>query len=326
MSLGRAWVHEMPEKMKQAAEAGFQGIEIFYEDLEYLAKKYGDNTKDENILAAAKEVRELCDGLGLDIFGLQPFLFYEGLVDRQEHERKIVKLKLWFRIVKVLGTNTIQIPTNFQQGGTSGDIDLITQDLIEVADLGIKEDPPVRFAYENIAWGTHIDTWEGIWDIVQRVNRPNFGCCLDTFNIAGRVWADPASPTGKTASAEKDFQASMELLRNTIDISKVYYVQVVDAERMEQPLVEGHPFHVDGQPPRMSWSRNARLFAYETDRGAYLPSVEVAKVLLNDLKFEGWVSMELFSRTLADPEPTGPREHAQRGIASWKRLQSDLRL
>lgn len=59
MSLGRAWVHEMPEKMKQAAEAGFQGIEIFYEDLEYLAKKYGDSTQDENILAAAKEVREL---------------------------------------------------------------------------------------------------------------------------------------------------------------------------------------------------------------------------------------------------------------------------
>lgn len=326
MSLGRAWVHEMPEKIKQAAEAGFQGIEIFYEDLEYLAKTYGDSTQDENILAAAKEVRDLCDSLGLDIFGLQPFLFYEGLVDRQEHERKIVKLKLWFRIVKVLGTDTIQIPTNFQQGGTLGDIDLITQDLIEVADLGMKEDPPVRFAYENLAWGTHVDTWELMWDIVQRVNRPNFGCCLDTFNITGRIWADPANPTGKTANAEIDFRASMERLKSTIDIKKVYYIQVVDAERMEQPLIEGHPFHVDGQPPRMSWSRNARLFAYETDRGAYLPSVEVAKVLLNDLKFEGWVSMELFSRTLADPDQAVPRTHAQRGIASWKKLQSELSL
>ncbi|CRG84900.1 4-hydroxyphenylpyruvate dioxygenase [Talaromyces islandicus] len=292
MSLGRAWVHEMPEKTKQAAETGFQGIEIFYEDLEYLAKKYGDSTQDENILAAAKEVRELCDSLGLEIFGLQPFLFYEGLVDRQEHDRKIRQLKLWFRIVKVLGTYTIQIPTNFQQGGTSGDIDLITQDLIEVADLGIKEDPPIRFAYENIAWGTHVDTWELMWDIVQRVNRPNFGCCLDTFNIAGRVWADPASPTGKTANAENDFQASMERLRNTVDIKKVYYVQVVDAEH----------------------------------RGAYLPSVEVAKVLLNDLKFEGWVSMELFSRTLADPDQAVPRTHSQRGIAAWKKLQSELDL
>lgn len=120
MSLGRAWVHELPEKLKQASEAGFEGIEIFYEDLEYLAANtYGDNTQKENLLKAAQDIRDLCEANKLTIIGLQPFLFYGGLIDRQEHASRIVKLKVWFEIVKILGTDIIQIPSNFLQEGIS---------------------------------------------------------------------------------------------------------------------------------------------------------------------------------------------------------------
>ncbi|KAI9929756.1 hypothetical protein AWENTII_009527 [Aspergillus wentii] len=325
MSLGRAWVHALPEKLSQAAQAGFKGIEIFYEDLEYLAKEKGDiNTS--TILAAAKDAKELCNQHNLQIIGLQPFIFYEGLIDRRVHEEKIAKLKIWFQIVKILDTDIIQIPSNFQSEGISGDLDLIVADMREVADMGLKEEPVVRFVYENLAWGTFISTWEGAWDIVQRVDRPNFGICLDTFNIAGRIWADPASITGKTPDADAELAASMERLVQTVDVNKVFYVQVVDAERMQQPLAEGHPFHVEGQPPRMNWSRNARLFLYETDRGAYLPVLEVARTIFKGLKYKGWVSMELFSRTMADPDPTVPRTHAQRGMDSWKQLAEEMGL
>lgn len=324
MSLGRAWAHHLPEKLKQASEAGFEGIEIFYEDLEYFASNYGDNKAEKNLLAAAQAIRDICDDNKLTIIGLQPFLFYEGLVDRQEHASRIKKLKLWFKIVKIFGTDIIQIPSNFLQEGITGDMDLIVQDMREVADLGLHESPIVRFAYENLAWGTYIDTWDKMWEVVERVDRPNFGCCLDTFNIAGRVWADPASPDGKTPNAEEDLRLSMEKLRKTIDMRKVFYVQVVDAERMTEPLVQGHPYYAEDQPARMSWSRNARLFVYETDQGGYLPAVEIAKVVLKDLEFDGWVSMELFSRTLAYTESTIPHSHAQRGIAAWKKLKSEL--
>lgn len=34
MSLGRTWVHVLPENLAGASEAGFKGVEIFYEDLE----------------------------------------------------------------------------------------------------------------------------------------------------------------------------------------------------------------------------------------------------------------------------------------------------
>ncbi|GAB1197695.1 hypothetical protein APSETT444_006998 [Aspergillus pseudonomiae] len=325
MSLGRAWVHSLPEKLAQAAKAGFKGVEIFYEDLEYLAKEKGPVTESA-LLSAAQETRAICDHHGLKVIGMQPFLFYEGLTDRAQHQEKIERLKLWFVIVNILGTDIIQIPSNFQADGISGDLDLIVSDMVEVADLGLKEEPVVRFAYENLAWGTFISTWESLWEVVRRVDRPNFGCCLDTFNIAGRVWADPASISGTTPDADAALAASLKSLVRTVDVNKVFYVQVVDAERMQQPLIEGHPFYVEGQPARMSWSRNARLFLYEQERGGYLPVVQVAEAFLKGLGFEGWVSMELFSRSMADPDSTVPETHAQRGIKAWKRLAEELDL
>ncbi|KAL1881741.1 hypothetical protein Plec18167_003340 [Paecilomyces lecythidis] len=323
MSLGRAAVHELPEKISQAARAGFKGVEIFYEDLEYAAKAYGAITP-SSLYEAARTTRKLCDANNLKVISLQPFMFYEGLTNREEHQEKIKTLKIWFQLVKILGTDLILIPSNFATENVSGDMDLIVQDMIEVADLGLQENPPVRFAYESLAWGTYIDTWERSWEVVQRVNRSNFGSCLDTFNIVGRVWADPASPTGKTPNADEDLKISLERLRNTVDIKKVFLVQLVDGERMQSPLLEGHPFHVDGQPPRMSWSRNARLFPYEQNRGGYMPVVDVARVILKDLGYRGWVSMELFSRTMWDPQPSVPSEHAQRGIRAWDKLQTEL--
>ncbi|PWY87133.1 4-hydroxyphenylpyruvate dioxygenase [Aspergillus sclerotioniger CBS 115572] len=325
MSVSRAWVHSLPEKLSQIAQAGFKGVEIFHEDLEYLAKGKGEPNED-TLLAAARETRAICDQHGLQVIGLQPFMFYEGLLDRQFHQQKIAKLHTWFKITKILGTDIIQIPSNFQPDGISGDLDLIVSDMKEVADLGLQQTPVVRFAYESLAWGTYVSTWDAMWEIIQRVDRPNFGCCLDTFNIAGRVWADPTSLDGKVPDADTVLAESLARLKKTIDVKKVFYVQVVDAEKMQQPLVPGHPFHVEGQPARMNWSRNARLFLYEEDRGGYLPVVEVARVILKDLGFEGWVSMELFSRTMSDPDPSVPQTHAHRGIQAWKQLAYELNL
>ncbi|KAJ5526249.1 hypothetical protein N7494_012899 [Penicillium frequentans] len=328
-SLGRAWLHDLDYKLDQAAKAGFKGIEIFYEDLDYAARKISGNDAptSEHILQASENVSSACKSRGLEIISLQPFLFYEGLKDRDQHEILIEKMKLWLKIAKIFNTNTIQVPGNFLPAEQlTGDLDVIAADLREIADMGAAVDPPVRYAYENLCWSTHVDTWEKVWDVVKRVDRPNFGMCLDTFNIAGRVWADPASPTGKTPNADAELKASMERLVREVDVSKVFFIQVVDAERMESPLVEGHPFHVDGQPARMSWSRNARTFMYEADRGAYMPVEDVAKAVIHGLGYKGPVSMELFSRTMAEEGQHVPDEHATRGMASWKKLEQRLNL
>lgn len=328
-SLGRAWVHDFEKKAREAAKHGFEGIEVFYEDLDYLARQlHGvDQPNNDQILSAAQHARRILDEVRLTVIGLQPFLFYEGLLDRKQHAALIEKIHLWFHIAKHLNTNTIQIPANFLPADQlTGDMDVITGDLLELADLGSKQNPPIRFAYEALCWSTHIDTWEKSYEVVKMVNRPNFGLCLDTFNIAGRVWGDPASPTGKTPNADAELAASLKRLVDEVDLDKVFYIQVVDAERMETPLVEGHPFHVEGNPARMNWSRNARAYMYETDRGAYLPSEDVAKAIIEGLGYKGWVSMELFSRTMNEEGDGVPKEHARRGIEAWKKFVQRLHL
>jgi 4-hydroxyphenylpyruvate dioxygenase len=328
-SLGRAWLHDFDYKMEQARKAGFKGVEIFYEDLDYIAQKVSgvETPTTEKLLQAASQVYGACQSRGLTIIGLQPFLFYEGLRDRSEHNKLIKKMELWLQLVKRLQTDTIQIPANFLPADQlTGDRDVIAADLRKLADMGAAEEPVVRFAYENLCWSTHIDTWESLWDIVQRVGRPNFGMCLDTFNIAGRVWADPASPTGMTPNAEIDLKESIARLVKEVDVNKVFYIQVVDAERMASPLIPGHKYYVEGQPARMCWSRNARTFMYEEDRGAYLPSEVIARAIIFELGYQGFVSMELFSRTMAEEGQQVPDEHAQRGISAWHKFMYRLQL
>ncbi|KAJ5767414.1 uncharacterized protein N7511_005030 [Penicillium nucicola] len=329
MSLGRAWAgHTMDEKLAQASAHGFLGVEIFFEDLEHIAESLPKGTTTvERQIDAAWTIRGLCDKYDLTVVCLQPFLFYEGLKDRAEHTRRIETLSHWFELVNILETDLIQIPANFLPAEEiTSDTKIIVQDMIELAEMGLQQSPPIRFVYENLAWGTYIDTWEGMWDIVERVNRPNFGCCLDTFNIAGRIWADPTSAHGTTPDADAVLKASMDRLVKTVDVRKVFYVQVVDAERLGQPLIEGHEYHVPGQPARMSWSRNCRLFAMEEDRGGYLPIIKIAQAIFHQLGYEGWVSLELFSRSMADTASATPMEHAKRGSESWERLKHALSL
>lgn len=187
-SLGRAWVHQLPSKLDSAARYGFD-IELFYEDLYYVAKELPGGPTPQNQLEAASHIRGLCDDRGISIICLQPFMHYDGLRDRQRHAERVEEMKLWIDLAKILGTNLIGIPSTFlPDEEVSGDVELITQDLQEVADLGAPDG--IQFAYEALSWGTHVDTWEASWEIVQRVDRPNFGLCLDTYNMVG---SEPAS-------------------------------------------------------------------------------------------------------------------------------------
>ena len=196
----------------------------------------------------------------------------------------------------------------------------------EIADLAAQQQPVVRIAYEALCWGTFINTWEAAYELVCEVDRANFGTCLDAFNICGREFADPAAHDGRMLDAERALGASLERMRDMVDVKKVFLVQVADAERMREPLVEGHSFHIDGQPTRMSWSRNARLFPGEEDKGAYLPVLDVLRVITgkDGLGYDGWISSEIFSRTLVDPRLEVVKEHAQRAEISWRWMEKEL--
>lgn len=166
--------------------------------------------------------------------------------------------------------------------------------------------------------------------MVKAVDRRNFGLCLDTYNIAGREFGDPSREDGMVSEdAGERFSESMKKMVREVDVEKVFYVQVVDGERVRGVLGEGHEFFVEGQKPRMSWSRNARLFVCEEDRGGYLPVLECVRSIMGrvedgGLGYTGWVSMELFNRSLGVPGQHVPKEHAERAVGSWNNLISRL--
>lgn len=328
MSLGRCFAgHSFAHKLDMAQAYGYKAIELFYEDLADVANQLDNGSTAENEMLAAEIIQKMCEQRGLAILCLQPFSGYEGLLDREEHTRRLEQLKFWFQLAKILGTDIVQIPSSFLPASqVSEDRNLIVSDLQEVADMGLQESPPIRFVYEALCWGTRVDHWEQSWEVIQAIDRPNFGMCLDTFNIAGRIYADPASPTGKTQNADQVVKESIARLLSTVDVRKVFYVQIVDAERLKEPLVEGHQFYDAEQPCRMSWSRNCRLFYGEQDRGAYLPVTEISKAIFQGLGFEGWVSLELFNRRMSDKDEDVPRELASRGAASWAKLVKDMNL
>ena len=335
-SLGNAAHHALPQKLTLCATHGFKAVELFYEDLESTARSLSSSYShspagttfsastvwQEQLLAASTYIADLCRQLRLEILCLQPFKNYGGIVDRRKHSERIEEMRFWILLAKRLDTDLIQVPSSFlPQSECSNELEVIARDMKEIADLGLQQTPVIRFCYEALAWGTQVDHWEQAWEVVQMVDRPNFGTCLDTFNLCGRVYADPASPDGINKNAERDMQSSIKLLRESLDPKKIFYVEVVDGERLDQPLDEQHPFHVDGQLPRMSWSRNARLFPFEAK--GYLPVIETLEAILSS-GFTGYISFEFFSRTANDPNPKVPEEHAKRAQDSWRLLRERM--
>ena len=80
----------------------------------------------------------------------------------------------------------------------------------------------LRIAYENWCWSTHAPTWRAVWNIVRKVDRPNVGLCLDTFQTAGSEWADPTTASGLIEDVPRDelerrFRASLQDLELLTD-------------------------------------------------------------------------------------------------------------
>jgi 4-hydroxyphenylpyruvate dioxygenase len=323
VSLGAAHLHPIAAKLDAAAQNGQRGLELFHDDIAQLAKTLRNQAIDsaprtdrDYEIDAAHAIRDLCAERDLSILALQPFRHYEGLIDRERHAERIDELKHWVQLARILGDSLfILIPSSFLEASEIvDDREHLAADLAEAADVAF----PVRIAYEALAWGTYINTWEDSWDVIKRANRPNLGICLDTFNIAARLWANPTDPTGRLpANADQDLRESLDRLVQEIDPARVMMVQLADGERVDPQT----PFlHAPGLPTLLAWSRNARLFPCEEERGGYLPIREVTDACINGLGYTGWVSMEVFSRTTGKDDPAVPIQHAARARRSWGRV------
>lgn len=311
----------LDKKLKAISGAGFSGIELSFPDLlQFANKSLGKEVKDDDyasLCTAAKEVKKMCDDLGLKIMMLQPFANFEGWErGSKESEDAFERAAGWINIMKAAGTDMLQVGSTDAVKVTS-DKQQMARDLSDLCEL--LADHGFRLAYENWCWATHAPTWSEVWEIVQRVEKPNIGLCLDTFQTAGGEYGDPTTKSGIIESkskeqVEKDYQASVAGMAK-LPKDKIYLLQISDAYKPPTPL-QATPDE-SGLRPRGQWSHDYRPIPYN---GGYLPIEAVTRAVL-ETGFRGWFSMEVF-----DGGPEGKNyegdmdEYARKAMDSYKKL------
>ncbi|KAI9674412.1 MAG: hypothetical protein M1817_001750 [Caeruleum heppii] len=295
-SIGTRPNHDLPAKLQAISSAGFNAIELSMPDLlpfasTFLTKDVGPKDFD-SLCEASKEVKRLCEELGLKVLVLQPFANFEGWpAGSKKREDAFDRARGWIRIMKAAGTDMLQVGSS-DSPGISSSVDVLSSDLRELADLLAEHN--FRLAYENWCWATNAPTWKAMWEVVKAVHRPNVGLCLDTFQTAGSEWADPTTPSGLIEgdiNRDTKFKASLEEFSRTIPPEKIYFLQISDAYKPSTPLAP-HPEPNDdsGLRPRGRWSAAYRPLPFKE---GYLPVVEVTRAVLRT-GFRGWLSTEIF--------------------------------
>lgn len=191
----------LPEKLEAIAAAGFDGVEIFENDLLY----YG---------GSPREVRRLCSDLGLAITLFQPFRDFEGC-RRDRLQRNLDRAERKFDLMQELGTDLVLVCSNVQADAV-GEQQLLVDDLRQLAERAGARD--LRIGYEALAWGRHVKHWQQVWDIVRSADHPNLGVLLDSFHTLS-LRDDPAGIA-------------------QIPGDKIFFVQMADAPILQMDVLE----------------------------------------------------------------------------------------
>lgn len=159
----------LPDKLAAAAAAGYDGVEIFENDLTYFD-------------GSPEDVRALAASLGLEIVALQPFRDFEGLPEPlrgRAFDRAKRKLELMGR----LGTGLLLVCSSVSPDSVD-DPGRVAADLRDLGELARAHGVTVGF--EALCWGRHVNDYRQAWDAVRRADHPNVGLILDTFHALAR--------------------------------------------------------------------------------------------------------------------------------------------
>ena len=314
-SLGLNAAMLLDSKLRAAARHGFTAVEIVYGDLETYSA-----SQDLHIAAAAVQVHQLCSDLGMQILSLCPFENFEG--HNSPLQERLAKACHWIKIAQTLGATYFQVPAQFAEDAT-GDERVIVSELQQLADLCSATEPALSIAYEPMSWSTHYSTWQDAIHLVTLVDRANFKLCLDTFHLGTKLWASPYAPSGKYPDADRRLAEDLHTFVTDFPLEKLAYVQLSDAERLDPPMSEQHPWYTQGEASEFSWSKHGRPFPLEKEYGGYLPAVEIVRTWVVEKGFKGYVSMETFDRRTRDKGVTS-EECAVRAERSWAKLERAL--
>ncbi|MBW8739513.1 MAG: sugar phosphate isomerase/epimerase and 4-hydroxyphenylpyruvate domain-containing protein [Streptomyces turgidiscabies] len=196
-------------KLTAASRAGFDGVEIFENDL--LASPL-----------TPEEIRARCADLGLTIDLYQPMRDIEA-VPEDEFARNLRRARHKFELMRRLGTDTVLVCSSVSPLALDDDA-LAAAQLSRLADLA--REFGVRVAYEALAWGRHVSTYDHAWSIVEAAGHPALGTCLDSFHILSR---------GSDPKGIEDIPGE-----------KIFFLQLADAPLLAMDVLQ--------------WSRHYRCF------------------------------------------------------------------
>jgi 4-hydroxyphenylpyruvate dioxygenase len=190
----------LESKLRAIARAGFDGVEIFENDL--LTSQ-----------GSAREAGALMRSLGLKCTLFQPFRDFEGMPDALR-PRVFERIERKFDLMQELGTDLLLVCSNVSPVSL-GDRGRIVADFVELGERAAKRG--LRVGYEALAWGRHVADHRDAWSIVREVNHPAIGLILDSFHSLAR-------------------NIPNESLRE-IDPARIFIVQLADAPLMQMDLL-----------------------------------------------------------------------------------------
>ncbi|MFG2374798.1 bifunctional sugar phosphate isomerase/epimerase/4-hydroxyphenylpyruvate dioxygenase family protein [Streptomyces sp. NPDC048504] len=248
----------LTEKLTAASRAGFDGVEIFENDL--LASPL-----------TPEEIRARCADLGLTIDLYQPMRDIEA-VPEAEFARNLRRARHKFELMRRLGTDTVLVCSNVSPLAEDDDA-LAAAQLSQLADLAQEFD--VRVAYEALAWGRHVSTYDHAWRIVEAAGHPALGTCLDSFHILSR---------GSDPKGIEDIPGE-----------KIFFLQLADAPLLAMDVLQ--------------WSRHYRCFP---GQGGFDVAGLVRHVLTAG--YDGPLSLEIFNDVFRQAEAGPTAVDAQRSL------------
>jgi 4-hydroxyphenylpyruvate dioxygenase len=159
----------LADKLPAIAAAGFDGIELFDNDLVASPLR-------------PRQVAERCADLGLSIDLFQPLRDLEG-VPPEQFETVLHRLRTKLAVMAELGVTTALACSNATPGALE-DLDLSAEQLHQVGRVAAEHG--VTVAYEALAWGRHVNRLAHAWDVVQRAGHPAITLAVDTFHMLAR--------------------------------------------------------------------------------------------------------------------------------------------
>ncbi|MFM6854148.1 MAG: bifunctional sugar phosphate isomerase/epimerase/4-hydroxyphenylpyruvate dioxygenase family protein [Sphingopyxis sp.] len=156
-------------KLRAVAEAGFDGVEIFENDL-------------LSFPGTPRDVGRMIRDMGMVCTLFQPFRDFEGM-PAELSVRAFDRMERKFDIMAELDVDLVLLCSNCSPQ-SSGDRDRIVDDLSRLGERAAAR--AMRVGYEGLAWGLHVNDHRDAWSIVRDVDHPNIGLVLDSFHSLSR--------------------------------------------------------------------------------------------------------------------------------------------